>query len=475
MVDAPPAKRPRNEVGQCPESVVGSNGFLAKSIHESGNLDPRSVDFAAWMDSHDELSTFREEFHIPETPAGAKHRKPGSACIYLCGNSLGLQPKNTQSYVVEELEKWRRWGVEGHFPHTNTVRPWVTADEDCRNDMAEIVGAKPTEVVIMNSLTVNLHVLMCAFYRPTSARHKIIMEGKAFPSDKFAVASQIRHHGFHPDTSIIEVTPRKGENTLRTEDVEAAIAAHGDEVSLVMFGGVQYYTGQLFQMERITQAAKTKGCAVGFDLAHAVGNVPLKLHDWGCDFACWCTYKYMNSGPGNIAGAFVHERHSFSELPGRLEGWWGHRMSDRFEMEHQFVATPGAQAFMMSNPPVLCVAALRASTELFARAKMSRLRAKSVRLTAYLEVLLAAELGPEHVEIISPDQADERGCQLSLVFRTDLQRVHDSITSEGVICDLRKPSVMRIAPVPLYNTYQDVHEFVGLLKMALRDSMGNGS
>ena len=434
--------------------------------------DPLSVGFADAMDARDPLSCFRSEFHFPRTPASADPalRAPGSEAIYLCGNSLGLQPRNAQGYVVEELEKWQRYGVEGHFPDVNAVRPWVSADEDCRDDMARIVGARPVEVAIMNTLTVNLHLLMCAFYRPTATRFKILMEGKAFPSDKFAVASQITHHGYDAEEGIIEMWAREGETTVRTEDIEAMIAERGEEIAVVMFSGIQYYTGQLFQMGRITKAAHAAGCKVGFDLAHAVGNAPLHLHDWGCDFACWCTYKYLNSGPGCIGGAFVHERHKDTpqeELPGRLVGWWGHRKSDRFEMNHEFIPSPGAQSFMHSNPPVLCCATLRASTEVFARAGMENLRQKSLLLTAYLEHLIDTRLGAEHVNIVTPRDPEQRGAQLSLVFTTDIVSVHEAISAQGVICDVRKPSVMRIAPTPLYNSFRDVYDFVELLHQML--------
>lgn len=461
-----PAKRARVDDGRAAAPLAAASSF-ADCLRLSGGLAPFSQEFARWMDERDELASFREQFHFPKTPDTATLREPGSPCIYLCGNSLGLQPKATQAYVVEELEKWQRWGVEGHFPDVNATRPWVSADEDCRDDMAAIVGAKPLEVCIMNSLTVNLHLLMCAFYRPTKDRFKILMEGKAFPSDKFALQSQVTHHGFDPQEALVELCPRQGEATLRIEDIEAVISKQGAEIAVVMIGGLQYYTGQLFDMKRITAAAKAKGCVVGFDLAHAVGNAPLQLHDWGCDFACWCTYKYLNSGPGNIAGAFVHENHAHlkaSELPGRLNGWWGHRLSDRFEMNHTFIPTPGAQSFMLSNPPVLCVAALRSSTELFAKAGMGRLRAKSLRLTAYLEWLLDTVIGKEHVQIITPREADQRGCQLSLVFEKNMTDVHKSISAQGVVCDIRKPSVMRIAPTPLYNSFEDVYDFVHLLK-----------
>eukprot|EP00929_Paragymnodinium_shiwhaense_P010196 TRINITY_DN114722_c0_g1_i1.p1 TRINITY_DN114722_c0_g1~~TRINITY_DN114722_c0_g1_i1.p1 ORF type:complete len:463 (-),score=99.80 TRINITY_DN114722_c0_g1_i1:123-1511(-) len=425
-----------------------------------------TADFAKEQDKADPLAGMRCHFHFPTQESGAPH-------TYLCGNSLGLQPKNTSVYVNEELEKWQRYGVEGHFPGVNAVRPWVTADENCRDDMAAIVGAKPVEVAVMNSLTVNLHVLMCAFYRPTKDRYKILMEGKAFPSDKFALQSQAQFHGFRAEDAIVEMWPRDGEKTLRTEDIVSTIQKLGKEIALVMFGGVQYYTGQLFDMAAITAAAHREGCKVGFDLAHAVGNAPLQLNAWGCDFACWCNYKYMNSGPGNIGGIFVHERHKDDASLTRLVGWWGHRKEDRFQMEHKFIPSEGAQSFMMSNPPVLCIAALRASTDLFKEAGMERLRAKSVKLTAYLEALIDTEL-PGMVSIITPRATEERGAQLSLVFHSNVEAVHAAISRAGVICDLRKPDVMRIAPAPLYNSFSDVLDFVTILKKELNKMNENG-
>jgi kynureninase len=400
----------------------------------------------------------RNEFHFPP-------HHDGSSSIYLCGNSLGLQPRNTVAYVTEELLKWQKHGVEGHFPDVNPERPWVTADENCKNDMAVVVGAKPVEVAVMNSLTANLHFLMAAFYRPTATRYKILMEGKAFPSDKFALQSQGVLHG-HED-AIIEMFPRDGEYTLRTEDIEAKIAAEGSEIAIVVFSGIQYYTGQLFEMDRITAAAHAVGCKVGFDLAHAVGNAPLKLHDWGCDFACWCNYKYMNSGPGNIGGIFVHDRYENDQTLTRMAGWWGHRKEDRFEMEHKFIASPGAQSFMVSNPPVLCIAALRASTELFMKAGMSNLREKSVKMTAFLEALVDVRL-KDKVTILTPRNPDHRGAQLSLVFNKPVIDVHKAVSARGVICDVRKPDVMRIAPAPLYNNFSDVFTFIEYLEAELQ-------
>jgi len=340
------------------------------------------------------------------------------------------------------------------------------------------VGALPSEVVVMNSLTVNLHLMMASFYRPTPGRHKIVIEKKAFPSDIHAVTSQIIHHNFDPATSLVEVAPRDGEALLRVEDIEAVLAAEGDATALVLFSGIQYYTGQLFPMGRITAAAHARGCLVGFDLAHAVGNVPLALHEWGCDFACWCSYKYLNCGPGSIGGCFVHERHGqghpdnngvlSNPTPPRLAGWWGHRLSDRFVMGPDFCPCPGAYGFRLSNPPVLLVAGMRASLDVFDAAGMHRLRAKSLLLTGYLEHLLGAEIGPDNVRIFTPEDPAQRGCQLSVTFlRHDVEAVNKALLAAGVICDVRKPDVMRVAPAPLYNSFTDVFRFVQLLKDAL--------
>ena len=340
----------------------------------------------------------------------------------------------------------------------------------------------------MNSLTVNLHLMMAAFYRPTPSRHKIVIEKKAFPSDIHAVTAQILHHKYDPSTSLVEVAPRDGEALLRVEDIEAVLAAEGDSVALVLFSGIQYYTGQLFPMGRITAAAHARGCLVGFDLAHAVGNVPLALHEWGCDFACWCSYKYLNCGPGSIGGCFVHERHGQGQrepdtssscgtssslngigpTPPRLAGWWGHRLSDRFVMGPDFCPSPGAYGFRLSNPPVLLVAGMRASLDVFDAAGMDRLRAKSLLLTAYLEHLLGADIGPDDVRIFTPSDPAQRGCQLSVTFlRHDVEAVNKALLAAGVICDVRKPDVMRVAPAPLYNSFTDVFRFVQLLKAAL--------
>ena len=387
--------------------------------------------------------------------------------MYLCGNSLGLQPRRCAAYVNAELVKWQRRGVEGHFPATiyeaDQPLPWVTVDETCVESLARVVGAKPVEVATMNSLSSNLHFMMVSFYRPTQARHKIIIEAKAFPSDHHACESQIRFHGFDPATSLVEIAPRAGEETLRTEDILACVREHGATTALVMLSGVQYYTGQAFEIGPVTAAARAEGCCVGWDLAHAVGNVELKLHEWGPDFACWCTYKYLNSGPGSIGGCFVHERHKekgFDELP-RFAGWWGHRKDDRFVMNPEFVPSPGAFGWQLSNPPVLCLAALRASCELFDAATMPRLLRKSRMLTAYLAELLARdEKCARHVTVLTPAQTTQRGAQLSLVFDQPVKTVFAKLSGEGIICDKREPDVIRIAPAPMYNNFSDVREFV---------------
>eukprot|EP00516_Mucochytrium_quahogii_P001967 CAMPEP_0203744310 /NCGR_PEP_ID=MMETSP0098-20131031/427_1 /ASSEMBLY_ACC=CAM_ASM_000208 /TAXON_ID=96639 /ORGANISM=" , Strain NY0313808BC1" /LENGTH=440 /DNA_ID=CAMNT_0050631803 /DNA_START=263 /DNA_END=1585 /DNA_ORIENTATION=+ len=421
-----------------------------------------SREFALALDAGDELKCFREQFHMPKS-------EDGSECVYLCGNSLGLQPKKAQDYVMEEMTKWAQKGVEGHFCD---VRPWVTVDELCRNEMAAVVGAQVDEVATMNSLTMNLHVLLISFYRPTATRNKILIEAKAFPSDFYAVRSQVMEKGYNPDECVVLVSPRPGEETIRTEDIEALVEKHKDELAVVMLSGIQYYTGQVFEMEKITKFVKRitgEQCKVGFDLAHAVGNVILRLHDWNVDFACWCTYKYLNSGPGGVGGIFVHSRHGEDETIPKLCGWWGHRKEDRFKMKDSFTPSKGAFSWQVSNPCVLPLATLRASLELFGKAGMPAIREKSVALTRYLEILLDLELPSGVCKVITPsfDRLEERGAQLSLVFSKPVKVVHEKISKEGVICDLREPDVMRIAPCPLYNTFTDVYRFVHILKSSL--------
>jgi kynureninase len=412
-------------------------------------------DFALAMDERDPLQEFRARFLFPKTSGGD--------CVYLCGHSLGLQPKTAAAYIEEELQEWARLGVEGHFRAKN---PWMPYHRLLSERTAELVGAKPLEVVVMNSLTVNLHLMMVSFYRPTPARHKIVVERGAFPSDQYAVKSQIQFHGFDPVASLIELTPRTDESCLRDEDIESLIERAGDEIALITLGGVNYSTGQAFDMARITRAGHERGCVVGFDLAHAAGNLPLRLHDWGPDFAVWCSYKYLNGGPGCVAGCFVHERHAESwDLP-RFAGWWGHDEQSRFEMGPNFHAMAGAEGWQLSNPSIISLAALRASMEIFQDAGMERLREKSVSLTGYLEFLLDKQKSPGF-SIITPGEKERRGAQLSIRIRQGGRALCDRLAQEGIVGDWREPDILRVAPVPLYNTYHDVFRFVRRFAAAL--------
>jgi kynureninase len=406
-------------------------------------------DFAAEMDMRDRLAQFRERFHFPKT-------KSGDECIYLCGHSLGLQPKSAGSFLDQEMRDWARLGVEGHFEAKN---PWMHYHRLLMQQTAALVGAKPIEVVVMNSLTVNLHLMMTSFYRPTSRRHKILIEGSAFPSDQYAVKSQIRLHGFNPATSLLELQSREDESCIRDEAIEELIDREDESIALIMLGGVNYATGQLFDMANITKAGHRKGCVVGFDLAHAAGNAPLHLHDWNPDFAVWCSYKYLNGGPGCVAGCFVHERHAEAfDLP-RFAGWWGHDEKTRFQMGPDFRSMAGAEGWQLSNPPILALAPLRASMEIFSEAGIENLRAKSLSLTGYLEFLLSQNPSPKF-SIITPCEPERRGAQLSIRIAKDGRKLCRQLTSEGVIGDWREPDTFRVAPVPLYNSYQDVYNFV---------------
>ncbi len=415
-----------------------------------------SKEFALAQDSNDPLLGYRQKFHIPKVN--------DKDCIYFTGNSLGLQPTSTKKYIEEELEDWRNLGVEGHFHAKH--RPWFHYHKFSKELLAQLVGAKPEEVVSMNNLTSNLHFMMVSFYRPSSSKYKIIMEAGAFPSDQYAMESQVRFHGFEPSQAIIEISPRPGEETLRTEDIVNLIEANSEELALVMMSGVQYYTGQFFNIKEITKAAHDANAMAGFDLAHAIGNVPLKLHDSGADFAVWCSYKYLNSGPGGVSGIFVHERHAKnSELP-RFAGWWGHDEAQRFKMEKGFIPMKGADGWQLSNVNVLSSAAHLASLELFKEAGFSNLRAKSIKLTGYLEFLVN-NLKSDEVSIITPDAIDERGCQLSIVIKNNGRMVFDELTKQGVVADWREPEVIRVAPVPLYNSFTDVYNFYSILKNML--------
>lgn len=414
---------------------------------------------ALQYDVRDELAGFREAFHFPKTDA--EH------CIYFTGNSLGLQPKRTADILREELDDWAEFGVEGHF---SARRPWVSYHENLMDKAAQLVGAKTDEVVHMNGLTTNIHLLLVSFYRPDAKRNKIICEAKAFPSDLYALDSQIRFHGLDPATTLIEVSPREGEEVLREEDIEDVIRQHGEDVALVFFGGVNYYSGQVLDMERIARAAHRAGAVVGFDLAHAAGNVPMRLHDWEVDFAAWCTYKYLNSGPGSVGGIFVHEKHARNfDLP-RFTGWWGSDKESRFQMKRTFVPLPGAEGWQLSNAPVFSMAPHLASLEIFAEAGMDRLRKKSVALTGFADEVIRAA-GGDRVKIITPTEAERRGCQLSLVVPRVGRKVFEYLQTHGAFTDWREPDVIRIAPVPLYNSFADVYRFGELLRSALDSTL----
>ncbi len=418
--------------------------------------DDELLQRASELDRSDPLSAWRDEFHHPV-------QKDGSPHIYLCGNSLGLQPKRTRDYVTQELDDWAALGVEGHF---HAEHPWMPYHEFLTPSTARLVGALDHEVVVMNSLTVNLHLLMVSFYRPTGKRYKIIIESDAFPSDLYAVESQIRHHGLDPADALIRVAPASGDTILEEDVILQAIAEAGDELALVMIGGVNYYTGQYFDLERITQAAHEEGAVAGFDLAHAAGNVPVRLHEWKVDFACWCSYKYINSGPGGMSGVYIHERHARDTSLHRFAGWWGHDQETRFLMGDDFRAMPTAEGWQLSNPPILAMAALRASMSIFDEVGMEALRQKSVGLTKYLLDLLA-DLGEDVVQVITPKDASRRGAQLSLRVRSADRKLFEEITEAGVIADWREPDVIRIAAAPLYNNYTDLTRFYLILKQAL--------
>jgi kynureninase len=412
--------------------------------------------FAAMMDADDPLAHFRDRFYIPKT-------KTGGDFIYLCGHSLGLQPKTARAYIEEELQDWARLGVEGHF---HARHPWMPYHRLLTDQTAALVGAEPTEVVVMNSLTVNLHLMMVSFYRPTRDRHKILIERGAFPSDQYAVQSQIRFHNFDPAQSLIELTPREGEFCLRDEDIQSVIDREGNSIALILLAGVNYATGQLFDTAEITKAGHRKGCIVAFDLAHAAGNIPLRLHEWGPDFAVWCSYKYLNGGPGCVAGCFIHEKHSQAWNLPRFAGWWGHDEKTRFLMGSDFHPMAGADGWQLSNPPIMALAPLRASMEIFSEAGMERLRTKSVLLTGYMEFLLRQNASTEF-SLITPVEEVRRGAQLSIRLTKQGRGFVERLAAAGVIGDWREPDIFRIAAVPLYNSYQDVYGFVQRFAAAL--------
>lgn len=423
-----------------------------------------SITFAQQMDEKDELRSYRNKFHIPVIN--------GKETIYFTGNSLGLQPKSTAAYINQELEDWAKWGVEGHFHAKN---PWFSYHEQFAKPISKIVGALPKEVVVMNNLTVNLNLLMVSFYRPTKERYKIICEAKAFPSDQYALEMQVRNVGFNPDDAIIEVAPREGERTIRHEDIITAIEDAGNSLACVMIGGVNYFTGQVFNMKAITEAGHKVGANVGFDLAHGAGNIELKLHEWNVDFACWCSYKYLNSGPGGVSGVFIHERHcENTDLP-RFAGWWGHEKETRFLMKKGFQPMKSAEAWQMSNAPVLTMAAHKAAIDIFDEVGMDKLLKKQKMLSGYLEFIID-DINKKHLdkssgkwlEIITPRDWEERGCQVSVIAHGFGKDLFNQLTNERVISDWREPNAIRMAPVPLYNSFEDIFKFGEILTKAIR-------
>ena len=422
-----------------------------------------TLEAARELDFADPLSEFRERFHLPQ--------HEGRDAIYFTGNSLGLQPKAAKEALDIEMNDWAKLGVDGHFQGQN---PWVSYHDRFVKGLCHLTGAKPTEVVAMNGLTVNLHLLLISFYQPRGQRRKLLCEAKAFPSDRYALCSQIRLHGGNPDEDLIEIAPREGEHLLRTDDVLRAIEEAGDELATVMIGGVNYYTGQLHDMQAITAAAHKVGSTCGFDLAHAIGNVHLDLHNWEVDFACWCSYKYLNSGPGAVSGVFINERHVMDESGRgnsirRLEGWWGHDEESRFKMSPEFHPMPSAEAWQMSNAPIMNMAVHKVALDLFLEAGMTSLLERSRRLTAYLETVvhLVAERTATNLEILTPVDPTSRGCQLSVVAHGYGRTLFDHLTAHGVVVDWREPAVIRMAPVPLYNTFEDVVRFGQVLEAGL--------
>lgn len=420
----------------------------------------KSLLFAQLLDRQDKLAHFRDRFFIPQ------HN--GQDSIYFTGNSLGLQPKTTAAYIQQELDDWAQLGVEGHFRAKN---PWLHYHEAFAQPLANIVGALPQEVVAMNQLTVNIHLLFASFYQPTKDRFKIICEAKAFPSDQYALASQAKLHGLNPNEVIVEVKPREGTQTIANEDIIAAIEKHGSQTAVVFIGGVNYYSGQVFDMLTITKAAHHVGAYCGFDLAHAAGNVELKLHDWQTDFACWCSYKYLNSGPGGISGIYLHEKHATDTLLLRLAGWWGHDKSSRFKMPDQFSPIASAEGWQLSNAPVLSMAAHKASLHIFEEAGMQNLVQKGRQLSGYLMYIIQQinqSLPSPAIEIITPAAETERGCQISMLMLRQGREVFEALTNKGVIADWREPDVIRVAPVPLYNSFEDIYRFGEIVQAILK-------
>ena len=420
--------------------------------------------FALRMDAEDPLARFRERFFLP---AGTDE----APLIYFAGNSLGLMPKAARAIVEQEMDDWAKRGVDGHL---GAATPWYTYQETLREPVARLAGAQPNEVICMNSLTVNLHLMMATFYRPTRSRFKILMEDPAFPSDTYSVKTQIVHHGLDPKEALVVASPRPGESIVREEEIETILKDQGDQIALVLLAGVNFFTGQLLDLERITKAAQERGCVMGIDLAHAIGNVPLALHDWNVDFAVWCSYKYLNAGPGAVAGAFIHERHATNRDLPRLAGWFGNDPNTRFRMhlEPEFIPVPSADGWQVSNPPILSMAPLGASFAIFDEAGgMETLRAKSVRLTGYLEFLLsqpmerrsAPDRAANRLSLITPRDTESRGCQLSILAHEHPKKLFDEMENAGIRCDFREPNVIRAAPTPLYNTFHEVWRFAKIL------------
>ena len=415
-----------------------------------------SLAFAKQLDQEDQLSYLRKEFYVPKD-------ENGNEWIYFTGNSLGLQPKTTQKYIQQELDDWANFGVEGHFEAKN---PWMPYHEFLTENMAKIVGGKPIEVVVMNTLTTNLHLLMVSFYQPTKTKYKIVIESDAFPSDRYAVQSQLKFHGFGEEDGLIEWKPREGEELLRMEDLETILEQQGDEIALLLIGGVNYYTGQYLDIQKIAELGHAKNCMVGIDLAHGAGNIQPNLHESGVDFAAWCTYKYLNSGPGSLSGLFVHEKHANNKSLPRFSGWWNHNKETRFNMRQPFDVMPGAEGWQLSNPPILSMAAIKASLDMFGKVGMNALREKSIKLTGYFEYLIN-QIDSDFIKIITPSNPEERGCQLSIQVQNADKSLHQKLIENNVITDWREPDVIRCAPVPMYNSFEDVYRMVEILKSLL--------
>ena len=404
----------------------------------------------------DALRPYREAFHIPKD-------NKGNDWLYFTGNSLGLQPKTTKAVVEQELKDWANLGVEGHFQAKN---PWMPYHEYLTQSMAKIMGAKPIEVVVMNTLTANLHFLMASFYSPTKKRPKILIESDAVPSDRYAVQTQLEFHGYDPKDCLIEWSPRAGETLLHIEDLESLLEKQGAEIALLLIGGVNYYTGQYLDLKKIAELGHAKGCKVGIDLAHGAGNIQPDLHASGVDFAAWCTYKYLNSGPGSLGGVFVHQRYAHDKNLKRFAGWWSQNKTTRFDMHQALDISPGAEGWQLSNPPILSMAAIKSSLDLFNEVGMEALREKSIQLTGYLEYLIN-ELNNPDIEIITPKDPNQRGCQLSIQVKNTDKTLHKKLTEKHVITDWREPDVIRCAPVPFYNSFEDVYRMVEILKTLL--------